>query len=283
MGIEFTTAGEVARGVIYVFVYGEEGVGKTRLALSLSKLEGDKFGTDIAFVTAEPTGATTVATINPAIRVARLRKCDSTEEGNEWILQAARAAKKMAAVPGIKAVCIDGLHVLCGNTIDDLSDGEGEKSLGFEGWQTVLAQFRRLEKVCNAIVASGISVIFTALELAPQYATDGAFDNSRELIERGRPYLQGKAKNWMPAQCDLVCRMTSEVVMERYKQDGKKKVRKSWQGMMHLDRSTPYVCKTRWKLPSPYPADLRQLLRDVRAQKKAMASTTVAAPLKKKG
>lgn len=267
MAIEFTTAGKVARGVIYAFVYGEEGVGKTRLALSLSKLEGDDFGSDIGFVTAEPTGATTVAAFNANIRVARIT-------GDEPILDAARAVKQLAKDDNIRAICVDGLHVLCGNTIDILSDGEGEKSLGFEGWQTVLTQFRRLERACNAVVAGGKSIVLTALELQPQYE-QGAFSNEKEMVERGRPYLQGKAKNWMPAQCDIVARMTSEMRTEVIVKDGRKKARKSWQGMLHLDRSTPYVCKTRWKMPSPYPADLRQLLRDVRAQKKNLESMSV--------
>lgn len=267
MGITNTTAGALVRDNIYALVYGPEGVGKTRLPLSL-----DPSGKSCGWVTAEPTGPTTIAAYNPTAKVKFIHGEDQIRSARQGVIEFAREKD-------IRVICVDGLHVLCSSMIDQLSGGEGEKALGFDGWQRVLADFRSLEIICNKVVASGRSVIYTALELAPQYETDAFNRNEKVLVEEGRPFLQGKAKMWMPAQCDIVARMGSKV--RTVVNPATKKPEKVWEGFFTLDRSGPYVCKTRWKLPSPYPADLGKLLRDVKAAKAAMQTTTVAAPLKK--
>lgn len=266
MAITNTTAGALVRGNIYAFIYGPEGVGKTRLPLSL-----DPSGESCGWVTAEPTGPTTIAAYNPNARVKFI-------SGEDQIPSAATAVQQLVT-EGKKIICVDGLHVLCGNTIDQISEGEGEKALGFVGWQTILAQFRRLEVVCNKAVASGRSVIYTAIEAEPQYEADAFDASSRVRTAYGRPFLQGKSQKWMPAQCDIVARMTSRV--KTVVDPVTKKTKKQWLGEFTLDMSGDFVCKTRWQLPSPYPADLGRMLKDVRQAKAGMESTMVAAPLKK--
>lgn len=269
--MKLTTAGALLKGVIYAFVYGETGVGKSRLSLTLSP---DGKGEGCAWITPEPGEAHSIAQVAPDAKVALL------DEENP-VAEAIKAVKILRKDPTIKVITVDGLSVMCGQLVNFLSDGEGEKALGFEGWQEVLSHFRQLEIACNDTVKKfGKSVIFTAWEAAPQYEDTMGGQALKDGGE-GRPLLQGKAKQWMPGQCDIIARMTSKIILE--KDPVTKKTRKVFRGFLHLDRSGDWICKTRWALQSPYPADLGRLLREVRGLKKKLQSTKVAAPLMKKG
>lgn len=269
--MKLTTAGALLKGVIYAFIYGETGVGKSRLSLTLSP---DGKGAGCAWVTPEPGEAHSIAQVAPDAKVALL------EDANP-VAEAITAVKILRKDPSIKVITVDGLSVMCGQLVNHLSDGEGEKALGFEGWQEVLAQFRQLEICCNDTVKKfNRSIIFTAWEAAPQYEDTMGGQALRDGGE-GRPLLQGKAKQWMPGQCDIIARMTSKMVLVKDETTGKSV--KRFRGFLHLDRSGDWLCKTRWALPSPYPADLGKLLREVRGIKKKLQTTKVAAPFKKKG
>lgn len=269
--MKLTTAGALLKGTIYAFIYGETGVGKTRLSLTLS---ADGKGAGCAWVTPEPGEAHSVAQVAPNAKVALL------EDPNP-VLEAITAVKILRKDPEVRIITVDGLSVMCGQLVNHLSDGEGEKALGYEGWQEVLATFRQLEICCNETVKKfNRSIIFTAWEAQPQYEDTMGGQALKDGGE-GRPFLQGKARQWMPGQCDIIARMTSKIVLE--KDPDTKKTRKVFKGFLHLDRSGDWICKTRWALPSPYPADLGRMLREVRGLKKKLQSTKVAAPLKKQG
>jgi hypothetical protein len=266
--MKMTTASALLKGTIYAFVYGDSGVGKSRLALTLTP-EGK--GVGAAWVTSEPGEAHSVAQVAPHAIVALLDTGNPVEEAISAVTQL-RQRKE------IKVITVDGLSVMCGQLINYLSDGAGEKSLGFEGWQEVLATFRSLEIAANdAVKKFDKSVIFTAWESEPVYEDTMGGQALKDGGE-GRPYLQGKAKKWMPGQCDIIARMTSKLITEK---NAEGKMVKSFKGQLHLDRSGDWLCKSRWKLPSPYPADLGRMLREVQGVKKALQSTKVAAPLKK--
>jgi hypothetical protein len=266
--MKLTTAGALLKGTIYAFVYGDTGVGKTRLALSLSP---DGRGAGCAWVTSEPGETHSIAQVAPDAVVALMESGNPVEE-------AVKAVIKLRQDPNIKIITVDALSVMCGQLVNYLSEGEGEKALGFEGWQEVLATFRRLEIACNDTVKKhNKSVIFTAWEAEPIYEDTMGGQSLKDGGE-GRPFLQGKAKKWMPGQCDIIARMTSKQVIVK---DENGKAVKRWKGLLHLDRSGDWLCKSRWKLPSPYPADLGQLLRDVGVLKKKLQTGKIASPLKK--
>jgi hypothetical protein len=268
--MKLTTAGALLKGVIYAFVYGETGVGKSRLALTLTP-EGK--GEGAAWVTPEPGEAHSIAQVAPNARVALLDSQNPVEE-------AASAVRQLRQDKTVTVITVDGLSVMCGQLVNYLSDGEGEKALGFEGWQEVLANFRTLEMTCNDTVKKyGKSIIFTAWEAQPTYEDTMGGQALKDGGE-GRPFLQGKAKQWMPGQCDIIARMTSKMVTVKNEQTGK--LEKKWKGLLHLDRSGDWICKSRWALPSPYPANLGKMLAEVRGIKKKLQTTKVAPPLKKK-
>lgn len=264
--MKLTTAGALLKGTIYAFVYGQSGVGKTRLALSLTP---EHSGVGAAWVTPEPGEAHSVAQVAPNAKVALLDQPDPVAEATSAVVQ-------LRQDKTLKVITVDGLSVMCGQLINYLSDGDGEKSLGFEGWQEVLASFRKLEIACNdAVKKFDKSIIFTAWEAEPIYEDTMGGQALKDSGE-GRPLLQGRAKQWMPGQCDIIARMTSKMVTETV--DGKSV--KRWKGQLHIDRSGDWICKSRWQLPSPYPADLGRMLREVQGLRKKLQTTKVAAPLK---
>lgn len=271
--MKLTTAGALLKGTIYAFIYGQSGVGKTRLALSMFPNIADAEH-QAAWITPEPGEAHSVAQLLPGAKVGLLESTNPVAEARSGVIQ-------LRQDKNLKVITVDGLSIMCGQLINYLSDGEGEKALGFDGWQEVLAEFRQLEIACNDTVKKyNKSVIFTAWEAAPQYdETMGG----RALKDdgEGRPLLQGRAKQWMPGQCDIIARMTSKVVTEKNEETGK--VVKRWRGQLHLDRSGDWICKTRWQLPTPYPADLGKMLAEVKGIKKKLQTTKVASPLAKKG
>lgn len=266
--MKMTTAGALLKGTIYAFIYGQTGVGKSRLSLTLTP---DGKGAGAAWVTPEPGEAHSIAQIAPNAIVALL-------DGANVVEEAISAVTQLRQRKDIKVITVDGLSVMCGQLVNYLSDGEGEKALGFEGWQEVLSTFRRLEIACNdAVKKFDKSVILTAWEAEPVYEDTMGGQALKDGGE-GRPLLQGKAKQWMPGQCDIIARMTSKMVSEK---NAEGKMVKKWRGLLHLDRAGDWICKSRWELPSPYPADLGRMLRQVQGLKKKLQSTKVAAPLKK--
>lgn len=253
---------------IYAFIYGAEGVGKTSLVMTLSKMEG---GLDVAFITAEPSGPTSVISLGYSPDIP----CVILPEGEEPFDPAIEALEMFAADKSVRAICLDGITVMCGLAVTVLSDGAGEKALGWEGWGQVLNGFRRVEMAAEKAVRAGKSVVLTAWENPPTY--EPAAFGDPQLKEEGRPMLQGKAKFWVPGKCDIVGRMTS--TFKTVNVGGK--AEKKFAGTLQVRRGNDYLAKTRWKLPDPCPADLQKILDLVQGQVGSIKSASPSVVKKK--
>ncbi len=249
-----TTIGQMTKERLYAMIYGEEGSGKTALIMTLRTKDD---GSDIAFITPEPSGPTSVISLGYSARIpVEILSADS--DPTEECIKAIESFSKDKTITGI---CIDGTTVMCGRMIDFLSDGEGEKALGFEGWQQILSNFRAIERAAEKATRLNKSVIYTAWQAEPKYEATLA---GQSLTERGRPLLQGNARKWLPGNCDIVARMTSSFKKEV---DPKtKKAISKWSGQLHVNATDEWLAKSRWKLPSPMPADLKAVLNALRSQ-----------------
>jgi hypothetical protein len=253
------TIGSMMRGNIYAFIYGQEGVGKTRLAMSLSKVKG---GLDVGYITAESSGPTSLisAGFSPDIACELL-----PPSGGDPFPPAVEAIKSFARDPKIHTIVVDGCTVICGRAVDHYGNGEGEKALGWEGWQAVLTGFRAIEVECEKASRAGKNVILTAWENEPKTADtmDGA-----DIVEKGRPLLQGKAKTWLPGNCDIVARLTASFIPI----PGSKSKEMQYKGTLQVHATEEWLAKTRWNLPQKCPANLQWILDRVEEQKKAASS-----------
>ena len=259
-----TTIDKLMRNNIYLFCYGAEGVGKTLLAMTLA----DAKGRGVAYITADPSGPTSVRNRGyPGDIPVELLP----GEGEDPFGIAVSAINTFARDPSIHCICVDGLSVICGRAVDFLSGGEGEKALGFDGWGQVLKGFRDIEGACDGATRKGKSIILTAWEIEPEYRDlPKALGGGRTMEKEGHPYLQGKAQIWMPGNCDIVARMTSRFVTVKGN-DGK--AARRFQGSLHVNRegaAQDWKVKSRWSLPSPCPADLRWILDKVKNQSAGM-------------
>lgn len=262
-----TTIGQAMKGVLYVFVYGEEGVGKTRLVTTLSRR---KDGMDLAFITPEESGPTSIvsAGFSPNIPMWVLPM------GTNPFEEAAAAITEATRIKGLTALCVDGITTMFGQAIDLFSEGQGEKELGWGGWGQILNEARKLEFACRAAKAKGLSIVMTAWDREPQYE-EAAFASAPILKEKGRPLIQGQAKKWLPGNVDIVARMTASFVKEP---DPKtKKLVKRWKGELQVNASKEWLAKSRWRLPDPCPADLGWILNQVKTQKALVVGDVGAA------
>lgn len=245
------SASSLLRSVVYAFVYGETGTGKTRLACSLSQ---DK-GKDVGYITPVASNLTSVVTAGFDPPVYEL-----PGQGGDPFEPCMDAIADFTRDKSIRIICLDDVSVMSGRAVDYLSKGEGEKALGFQGWQEMLAAFRRIEGLAEAATRAGKSFVYTAWASPPEYEDTLA---GKQVKHKGRPYLQGKAGMWLPGNTDLLARMTSKFVKVKGA-DGK--VRSDFRAELHLHATDEWLAKTRWNfLPSPYPADLKKMLADVKA------------------
>lgn len=255
-----TTVGDLVTGNIYAFVYGAEGVGKTLLPMTLANNDG----LGVAYITAEKSGPTSLISAGYPGNLP----VEVLPDNEEPFDTAVAALNDFASDKSIHCICLDGLSVMSGAAIDFLSDSKGEKALGYDGWAAILSGFRRVEAACNRAFRQGKSVVLTAWEAPPTYEdTLGG----QALKEEGRPWLQGKAKYWMPGKCDIVARMTS--TFRTVAVNGK--ATKQFEGKLHLKRGAGWVAKSRWDLPDPCPADLQWILSEVKKQAAAVKQMDV--------
>lgn len=252
----WTTAGQMLVHNLYLMIYGAEGTGKTRLPTTLSKLPG---GADIGYITPERGGPTSLATSGFGACPVFVVPSDGDPFPPVF-----DAIDRLAKDKVITTIVIDGCTVLCGRAVDFLSDGEGDKALGWDGWGQVFNCFYQLEKRCERVFRSGKSVIYTAWEEEPAFEdVKAAFGNqtTRVLNHEGGPWVKGQGKRWLPGNCDIIGRLTSRFVT---KPGVKGKV---FEGSLQIKRSREWKAKTRWDfLPDPCPADLNQILKLVQAR-----------------
>jgi hypothetical protein len=257
------------RNNIYAFVYGDTGSGKTRLACSLRL---DKEAKDIAYITpvAQNLSSVVTAGFDPLVTELPGQNQDPFEPCMDALADYTRDKT-------VRVICLDDLSVMSGRAVDFLSGGEGEKALGFQGWQEMLANFRRIEGLAEAATRAGKSFIYTAWSNPPQSESTLA---GTMIKEKGRPYLQGKAAMWLPGNCDILARMTSKFEKTSVMGlDNKRVVKSVFKAELQLHASEEYLAKTRWAfLPSPYPADLKKMLGEVKA--KFTPTAAPAAPTK---
>ncbi len=259
-----TTSDKTLRKKVYAFVYGPTGSGKTRLAMTMSQKQR---GEDVAFVTAEESGTTSLAT-------AGFTRCpvevlSPTDDWDGIVQCGVDTIDEWAQSKDINAICLDGVSAICGYAVDVLSDGAGEKELGWDGWAQVLNGFRQLELAMNRASHAGKSCIITAWE---EPATYEETVGGTSVKTPARPLLQGKAKVWLPGKADIIARMSSKHVTVT--ENGKAK--KKWKGFLHCHGTDEYMAKTRWTLPDPVPADLAEILALVHGQRNAIVKSRKA-------
>lgn len=249
-----TTLGGLVKERLYAFIYGAEGTGKTRLGMSLAGPKGEGLG----IITAEEGGPTSLLSAGASLDLPIYLLPPAGEDPFPHVKQ---AITELTRDPKVRIIMLDGCTSISGRAIEFLSSGEGEKALGFPGWQEILANFRQIEGLAEKAVRAGKSFIFTSWEREPDYEdTLGG----KVLKSEGGPLLAGQAKTWLPGNVDILARMTSKFVQVKDPNTGK--LVKQWQGQLQLHRDGAWKAKSRWALPSPYPADLRKMLADVRGQ-----------------
>lgn len=252
----------VGKGNIFAFVYGEEGVGKTRLALSLAP-----GGKGLGVITPEAGGPLALASAGAGAVPVDLIELN----GQDPVEQVLKALRAMGNDPSINTVLLDGMTVLSGHIISHITGGGTEKQMGFDGWGQMLGGLRAVSFACEQLKKQGKNLVMTAWEAPPEYEDTMA---GQQLKASGRPYLLGKAKFWLPGGCDIVARMTSKMVNAKGP-DGK--LTKTWKGELHFDRDGIWLAKSRWPLPSPFPADFAKLLASVKGAAASMSSATPVA------
>ncbi|UOF77424.1 AAA domain [Caudoviricetes sp.] len=248
------TAKSLIRNNIYAFVYGDTGSGKTRLPTTLA---AQKDASDVAYITPVAQGLVSLVTagFDPPVTELPGQNEDPFEPCMDAIADYTRDKS-------IRVIVLDEVSVMSGRAVDFLSNGEGEKAMGFEGWQAMLANFRRIEGLAEAATRAGKSFIYTSWSAAPSMESTLA---GISIKEKGRPYLQGKAQMWLPGNTDLLARITSAFVTER--DPATNKAVKKFKAELQLHASEEYLAKTRWAfLPSPHPANLKLMLNTVRAK-----------------
>lgn len=262
-----TTLGGLIRKRMYAFVYGAEGTGKTRLGLSLAGPKGE----GLAVITAEEGGPTSLlsAGASTSLPIWLLPPA-----GQDPFPAVKEAITSLTRDPSISVVMLDGCTAISGRAIEFLSNGEGEKALGFQGWQEILANFRQIEGLAEKCVRAGKSFIYTAWEREPEYEDTMA---GKVLKSEGGPLLAGQSKTWLPGNVDILARITSKFVTVQ--DPTTKKAVKKFQAQLQLHRDGYWKAKSRWELPSPYPADLRKMLEDVAGQAPAPAPKKIPAPI----
>lgn len=256
------------RNRIYAFVYGAEGSGKTRLAMSLANPDG--YG--VSYITPESSGPTSLISAGYPKDIPVEVLPPSGEDPFEPCIA---AIEDFAADKSITTICIDGCTVICGRAVDHLSGGEGEKALGWDGWGQVLNGFRQIEAACERANRAGKSIILTAWENPPQYEDTMGGRVLKDGGE-GRPLLQGKAATWLPGNCDIVARITS--TFKTVNVNGK--AERKFQAQLQVNRRNDWLAKSRWPLPDPCPANLKEILRIVSGG--GTKPKTILVPAKKK-
>lgn len=260
-----TNIGALARNNIYAFIYGAEGTGKTLLPMTLA----DERGYGVAFITADMSGPTSLLSMG----YPRDIPVEVLPPGGEDPFDAAIAAiQSFANDKTIRVICLDGATVMCGRAVDHYSDGQGEKALGWEGWGQILNGFRQVEGALDRATRAGKSVVITAWEAEPTYEDTMA---GKTLKDEGRPLLQGRAKTWLPGNCDIVARLTS--TFKTVSVGGK--AEKKFSATLQVNRGRDWLAKTRWKLPDPCPADLKWILSQVNGQSAKVAPKPAVKPV----
>ncbi len=254
------TLDKLLRKTLYVMDYGATGVGKSTLPMTLS----ENRGADTAYVTAEHYGITPLLTQGYRILPSHVELLPG--QGEDPFEVAIAAVKEFTAMPAIRTIVADGLTVLCGRAVDFYSQGQGEKALGWEGWGVILNGFRQLEGACDLAARAGKNIIYTASESAPEYEDTLA---GKVLRKEGGLWLQGRGRDWMPLNVDIICRHTSTfrtVVVNG-------KAQQQFHAELQLRRRDNYLAKTRWAwLPDPCKADLKYILQLVNQRLTAMAA-----------
>jgi len=267
--------GELKRGNLYVMVYGNEGCGKTLLAMSLSEDYGktDKAqhlrGLDVAYITADSGGPTSVISAGYSPNIP----CEVLDGKADPFPGAIRAVRDFTADKSIRVLCLDNVTGLAGAFVRFFTDGGTDKDMGYEGWGELLSKFRNLEAECEAATRAGKSVIYTAWPKDPTYREVAG---TSVLDQQGRAMIPGQGQRWLPGNCDVVARMTSRFK----KMDVGGKAKQVFSAELHLFASEEWHAKTRWPLPNPFPADLRKMLDAVNLGAKEI-DVAAKAPVKK--
>jgi len=254
-----TTVSKLVRQTIYAVVYGATGVGKTLLPMSLA----DAAGRGVSFVTADQSGLTSVLTQGyPGdIPVEILPAA-----GEDPFPMAVAAIESFTRDSTIKVICVDGATTICMRAVDFHSGGEGEKALGYDGWGMIFNGFRLIEAACDKATRANKSVVITALETPPEYEDIKTLAGRvKTLTKEGTLFVQGKGRVWVPSQADIFGRMTGKFVSKNV--NGK--VERKYKAELWVNREGALVdwdVRSRWKLPSPCPADLRWILDHVKTQ-----------------
>lgn len=258
-----TTLASQAIDHLYAFIYGEEGVGKTRLAMTLARPPPGKPRlppnmSGVGIITIEENGPLSLLSAGypKSTRIWKLHRSDDAGEIKD---EAVYAIQKLAARPEIHAVVLDGTSMLQQDMC--LAIGGGEK-IDWDGWAKVLGNLQLIEREARKVVKGGKSFVWTAWETPPMVneksiQTDEEGNTPDEII-RGGPYIQGKGKIFVPGNVDILARMTSSVVIK----DGKEVFR----GKLQVKGDKFWKCKTRWNLPMYCKPDLQWVLDQVNGQ-----------------
>jgi hypothetical protein len=262
----------IGKRKIYALQYGPEGQGKTTSIMTLSKdwganfnLDRSKRGLDVAFITAEERGPTAVRSKDidgVGFSDNIVMEVLSDKDYDLMFKEAVDALNAFSAMPNITVIGLDGLTAMCMRFVNLFTDGGTDQDMGWGGWGALLGKLRALEAAAEAAYRRGKSVIMTGHELPPQYEeTQGG----TLLKEPGRLWVPGKGKLWVPANVDISGRITShfkKVPDPRHKG----KMINKWIGQMQVHASAEWVCKTRWSLPNPAPANWGEILKLVAGQ-----------------
>lgn len=275
-----TTARKLMIKVVYLFLYGPTGCGKTCLALTL-----DPDGT--AYITAETRG--------PTSAVNMMEDKDPNWNGDFIVCVVPSKGDPFKAIlayleqlrrnPKVTVVVLDGLSGICDRAVDHAETVIGEGTMTWQEWGWVLKGFKRIERACERIVRgdkdAGIppkSVIMTAWEKEPKREADPFDPKEQNVVEPARPWLQGEAKNWLPGNCDILGRMRGykKSVQVKVKKDGKVRLvtKRKFVAEIYAYPSEDFIAKTRWTmLPDPCPADLKLILGMVNSRRGSKKET----------
>jgi hypothetical protein len=194
-----------------MFIYGIEGSGKTRAAMTI-KPEAPE---GVAYITPESGGPTSLLSAGypSSIQIELLEN-----DGNDPFEKVIRSLQAFGNDPKIHTICVDGCTGICGKAIDHFSNGRGEKAMGYDGWGYMLNGWRQVEAAAEKLFRKGKNIIYTAWEMPPTYSDSFG---TKVLDHVGRPYIMGKGQLWLPGNVDIIARITSTFVSEKDPTSGK--------------------------------------------------------------
>lgn len=239
------TIADVMHDRVYAFIYGAEGSGKTRLAMTMSRVEG---GTDVAYITGDYAGPTAVVSAGYSEKIPVWLLPDHRQPPFKSVLQGIHT---FTADPKIKVIVLDACTTISANAMMHYGLAQGKK-LEHDDWAKVMAGFLKIENAAYLAVLAGKSFIYTAWEKEPTIVNTAGGEDT--VV--GRPWIHGQGKTWLPGKCDIIGRLTSSTSKSG-----------EWKGRLQVHSSDEWLAKTRWNLPFHCPPDLGKILQMVRKQK----------------